>query len=82
MRKRFAMFFALLMMAFAFARPGDSLRAQEEKKEGPPEPTIKVGDEAPDFTLLDQNRKPISLHDYRGKKSVALAFYVFAFTGG
>jgi peroxiredoxin len=51
-----------------------------------PEPLkIKVGDMAPDFTLLQydgQGVKPVSLHDYRGKKKVALAFFVFAFTGG
>ena len=51
-----------------------------------PEPLkLKVGDAAPDFTLLafdGQGIKPISLHDFKGKKSVALAFYVFAFTGG
>lgn len=46
---------------------------------------IKVGDVAPDFTLLaydGQGVKPVSLHDFRGKKNVALAFFVFAFTGG
>ena len=57
---------------------------QEAKK--PPEPLkIKVGDVAPDFTLLafdGQKVSPVSLHDYKGKKNVALAFYVFAFTGG
>jgi len=25
---------------------------------------------------------PVSLHDFKGKKQVALAFFVFAFTGG
>ncbi|HWR14969.1 MAG TPA: redoxin domain-containing protein [Terriglobales bacterium] len=48
-------------------------------------PKIKVGDTAPDFTLLafdGKDVKPISLHDYKGKKNVVLAFYVFAFTGG
>lgn len=58
--------------------------ADEPKK--PPEPLkIKVGDMAPDFTLLaydGQKLNPVSLHDYRGKKNVTLAFYVFAFTGG
>ena len=58
--------------------------AQEPKKE--PEPLkLKVGDMAPDFTLLaydGQGVKPVSLHDFRGKKQVALAFFVFAFTGG
>jgi peroxiredoxin len=24
----------------------------------------------------------VSLHDFKGKKNVVLAFYVFAFTGG
>ncbi len=47
-----------------------------------PTPKIKVGDTAPDFTLEDQNGKKVSLHDFRGKKNVALAFYIFAFTGG
>ena len=51
-----------------------------------PEPLkIKVGDMAPDFTLLAYDGtgiKPVSLHDFKGKKNVALAFYVFAFTGG
>jgi len=45
----------------------------------------KVGDMAPDFTLkyFDGNdRKDVKLSDFRGKKNVVLAFYVFAFTGG
>lgn len=54
----------------------------QEKKHAPPEPSIKVGDVAPDFKLTDQNGKDVKLSDYRGKKNVALAFYVFAFTGG
>ena len=37
---------------------------------------------APDFTLTDQNGNKVSLHDFKGKKNVALAFYIFAFTGG
>jgi cytochrome oxidase Cu insertion factor (SCO1/SenC/PrrC family) len=47
-----------------------------------PPPKIKVGDMAPDFTLQDQNGHKVSLHEFRGKKNVALAFYIFAFTGG
>jgi peroxiredoxin len=44
---------------------------------------LKVGDVAPDFTLPDQTYKnKVSLHDFKGKKNVALAFYIFAFTGG
>ena len=56
----------------------------QEKKE--PEPLkIKVGDVAPDFTLLEYDgtkTRAVSLHDFKGKKQVALAFFVFAFTGG
>jgi len=44
--------------------------------------TLKVGDMAPDFTLLSDQSKPIKLSDYRGKQNVMLAFYVLAFTGG
>jgi len=52
------------------------------KSESMPAPKIKVGDIAPDFTLEDQNGNKVSLHEFRGKKNVALAFYIFAFTGG
>ena len=48
----------------------------------PPQPTVKVGDVAPNFTLTDQNGNKVSLDQFKGKKNVALAFYVFAFTGG
>lgn len=54
----------------------------QEKKPAPPDPTVKVGDTAPDFKLTDQNGKEVKLSDFAGKKNVALAFYVFAFTGG
>ena len=47
-----------------------------------PDPKIKVGDTAPDFTLRDQNGKEVKLSDFHGKKNVVRAFYVFAFTGG
>jgi len=48
-------------------------------------PKLKVGDVAPDFTLQyfdGHDDKDIKLSDYRGKKNVVLAFYIFAFTGG
>ncbi|MBZ5702400.1 MAG: redoxin domain-containing protein [Acidobacteriia bacterium] len=43
---------------------------------------LKVGETAPDFTLLDNKWKPVHLSDFRGKKNVVLAFYVLAFTEG
>jgi AhpC/TSA family len=55
------------------------------KRKAEPPPALKVGDMAPDFTMVyfdGHDDKQVSLHDYRGKKNVVLAFYVFAFTGG
>jgi peroxiredoxin len=43
---------------------------------------LKVGDTAPDFTIPDQNGKPVKLSDFRGKQKVVVAFYELAFTGG
>jgi len=50
----------------------------------PPEAakTLKVGDQAPDFRLTDQNGREVRLADYRGKNSVILAFYIKADTPG
>ena len=48
-------------------------------------PALKVGDPAPEFKLQyfdGSDLKNVNLSDYRGKKNVVLAFYVFAFTGG
>ena len=42
---------------------------------------IKVGDKAPDFTLIDTEKKERSLKEFLGKKTV-LAFFPGAFTGG
>lgn len=36
--------------------------------------TLKVGDKAPDFKALDQDKKIVELKDYKGKK-VVLYFY-------
>ncbi|MGH9342454.1 MAG: redoxin domain-containing protein [Terriglobia bacterium] len=43
---------------------------------------LKVGDRAPDFSLPDQNGNLVKLSDYVGKKTVVLAFFIKAFTGG
>lgn len=42
---------------------------------------VEVGQEAPDFTLRDQNREEVTLSSYRGRKSVLLVFFPFAFSG-
>ena len=69
-----ALLFATIAASSAFAQ------ANKEETSMP-----KVGDAAPDFTLKyfdGANLKDVKLSDYRGKKNVVLAFYIFAFTGG
>ena len=55
----------------------------QTKKEASSMP--KIGEMAPDFTLKyfdGSDLKDVKLSDYKGKKNVVLAFYIFAFTGG
>jgi len=72
-----------LLLAAMMALP---LHAADKKEAKTPAPMkLKVGDTAPDFTLFafdGTGLKKVSLHDFRSKKNVALAFYVFAFTSG
>ena len=42
--------------------------------------TLKVGDDAPDFTLSGHTGEKITLSHYRGQKNVVLAFFPFAFS--
>ncbi len=60
----------LLCGMFALSAPpaANRLWGQTEKKEALPDPAVKVGDMAPDFTLMDTHRNQVSLHDFRGKK--------------
>ena len=44
--------------------------------------SLKIGDKAPDFALPDQHGATVKLSDFRGKRSVVLAFYIRAFTPG
>lgn len=41
---------------------------------------LKVGDDAPDFELEDQDGRKIRLSSFRGKKNVLLAFFPLAFS--
>jgi peroxiredoxin Q/BCP len=43
---------------------------------------LKVGDTAPDFSLMDERGLPVSLKDYLGKSAVVLYFYPKDFTAG
>lgn len=71
---------ATLGLAAVLSTP-TPLGAQEK----PAPMKLKVGDMAPDFTLkyFDGAKvQDISLHEFRGKKNVVVAFFIFAFTGG
>jgi hypothetical protein len=72
----------LLVAAVLSPQLSQQLRAEGTQ---PARPKLKIGNEAPDFKLkyFDGNDlKDVSLSQYRGKKNVVLAFYIFAFTGG
>jgi cytochrome oxidase Cu insertion factor (SCO1/SenC/PrrC family) len=89
MIKRFA---PLILLLAVFAAPAlgqqPTTSASPPAKQpvtqppAPPKTHLKVGQPAPDFTLTDTEGKEVSLHDFKGKKNVVLAFYVLAFTGG
>ena len=42
---------------------------------------VAPGEEAPDFTLKDQDGNDVTLSKFRGEKNVVLVFYPFTFTG-
>ncbi len=42
---------------------------------------VEVGAKAPDFTLNDYNRQPVTLSSFQGEKNVLVVFYPFAFSG-
>lgn len=68
----YSLLLTLLFTAFNFAQTAPK----------PPESKLKVGDAAPEFVLNDTDGNVVKLSDFKGKKSVILAFYVLAFTGG
>jgi cytochrome oxidase Cu insertion factor (SCO1/SenC/PrrC family) len=72
-------FAAALVLA---ALPAASLLPTAAQNEQVAKVSLKVGDPAPDFTLLSDQWKNVKLSDYKGKKNVLLAVYVLAFTGG
>ena len=68
----------ILCVCLLAAILGLSAAAQQP---APPQTPLKVGDKAPDFVLKDYAFKDVKLSDFKGK-TLVMAFYVFAFTGG
>ena len=73
---------ALAAALILAALPAATLLSASAQKDEVAKVSLKVGDSAPDFTLLSDQWKTVKLSDFRGKKNVFLAVYVLAFTGG
>jgi peroxiredoxin len=73
---------ALAAAVILAALPVATLLSASAQKDEVAKVSLKVGDLAPDFTLLSDQWKTVKLSDFRGKKNVFLAVYVLAFTGG
>ena len=58
-----------------------SYAAMFGQQPGEPAP-LKVGDQAPNFTLGSTSGGKVTLADFKGKNPVVLAFFPAAFTGG
>jgi alkyl hydroperoxide reductase subunit AhpC len=74
----------LALLIFIVGMVCPQIEAQTKKPEAQPM-KLKPGDTAPDFKLNyfdGSDAKEVSLSQYRDKKNVVLAFYIFAFTGG
>jgi len=85
MRQKFRKILAAGLLVGTLAGMTATPLFAQEKKAADALTMPKVGEMAPDFKLhyFDGNDlKDLSLSDYRGKKNVVLAFFIFAFTGG
>jgi cytochrome oxidase Cu insertion factor (SCO1/SenC/PrrC family) len=72
----------IVMLAIACVAQGTQPTITPAPRPTPAPLALKVGDEAPDFTLPATDGTKVHLADFRGKSNVVLAFYVLAFTGG
>ena len=51
------------------------------RPEGTDRSLVEIGQEAPDFTLVDQHGEAVTLSQFRDNKNVVLLFYPYAFSG-
>lgn len=72
----------LILVLAAFVAAAAAQEHQQQRQAAVQRTHLKVGDPAPEFTLPDNKRQPVTLSSFQGKKNVVLAFYVLAFTGG
>ncbi|HEY3105087.1 MAG TPA: hypothetical protein VGJ69_16010 [Pyrinomonadaceae bacterium] len=87
-KSAFCVICLLAAAAVASAQPTPSPTPAKTTPPPAPHTNLKVGDKAPDFylpsTIVGEDKRSVRyrLSDFKGKKNVVLAFYVFAFTGG
>src|ERR1700704_6676166 len=71
----------LLMIVATFALGATALAAQTPAPAANPN-ELKVGDQAPDFTLQAGDGKTYKLSDYKDKQAVVIAWFPKAYTSG
>jgi cytochrome oxidase Cu insertion factor (SCO1/SenC/PrrC family) len=82
MKKVILAVFAIAMLAMCGLGQSTQSAPTATPRPTPAPLALKIGDEAPDFTLPATDGKKVKLSDFRCKSNVVLAFYVLAFTGG
>ena len=77
------------IVAFAALLAAGQTASQAPGPPPPPPPAVKVGEQAPDFTLSylgmedgKYARKEVTLSSFKGKQNVVLAFFPAAFSPG
>ncbi len=81
--------FSLLAVGLSLLAPL-AVGRQQPPPAPPPAPAVKVGEQAPDFTLRylarsadgKYEQKGVSLAQFKGQKTVILAFFPAAFSPG
>lgn len=74
----------MVLTALIAGAAGVAAMAAQTPSSPPPAsgPALKVGDQAPDFSLEGSDGKTYKLSDFRGKKAVVLAWFPKAYTSG
>ena len=65
---------AFLALTLWISVPGAAITARQA--------ALKIGDQAPPFSLVGSDGRTYSLSDYAGKQVVVLAWFAKAFTSG
>jgi len=75
----YAIFAALLVVGMALGYGGARLLGPSVAGEVH-NAQLQVGDEAPDFKLMDHTGRTVRLSDFRGESNIVIAFYPLAWT--